>query len=133
MHASVPSIASMAQDGAIFDDHALADVETAHLLGHFPAERNVLSLSGRRHMLGQTALGYEQLRGVIGRRSKYHPSLTEGFDDRSQERVVAAVFTSQDEMGIERSQAGPVGQVLDPHPRLIQSHFVDLCRPSRPA
>ncbi len=29
-------------------------------------------------------------------------------------------------MGIERSQAGPVGQMFDPHPRLVQLHFVNL-------
>ena len=32
------------QDGPVFDDHALADVEPAHLLGDFPAQGDVFLL-----------------------------------------------------------------------------------------
>src|SRR5687767_5936335 len=48
------------------------------------------------------------------------------IDDRSEQRVVAAVFLARDEMGVKRADPVPVGQVLEPRPRLIEPHLMNF-------
>ena len=54
------------------------------------------------------------------------PSRANVIDDGIQQRVVATIFFRGGKVRIKRADGAPVGQVLEPGPRLKQQELVDL-------
>ena len=101
-----PSNGLHREDGALANHHALADVETPHLLGQLPAVSDVALFGGGRFSLGQDAGIHEQLRAEFEGRGT-DEAISGKFVDEGQCNGVVAIVARVYESTRRESSANP--------------------------